>query len=173
MSSLKGQVTAFLNLQSHHRTNPTCKELQHGPWCRGSGRRRPRGSESGRVIRGRHTPTERGWWGCHSRTDFQNGSGTWQLRWLSASRYDVIEFNMTTKDWTIAGDSSEWCRGVVAAATVTQVTQEEWAVVSAASLWAMIWFQNEKNHSKSLEQLLILGFPPGDLRWAGNSSAPV
>lgn len=56
------------------------------PWCQGSGRRRPPGFVSGKVIRDRHTPTEPEWWGCRSRTSCQNGSGTWLLRWQSEKR---------------------------------------------------------------------------------------
>lgn len=63
-----------------------CNKLHSWPWCQDSERRRPQGFESGTVIRGRHTPTGPEWWGCHSRTSCQSGSGTWLLHWLSGKR---------------------------------------------------------------------------------------
>lgn len=59
---------------------------QNQPWCQGNERRRPRGSESGTVIRGPHTPTEPGWWVSHSQTGSLSGSGTSPLHSRSEKR---------------------------------------------------------------------------------------
>ena len=51
-----------------------------GPWCQGSGRRRPLGSGSGTATRDPRSPMELGWSAARSQTGRLNGSDTWPPR---------------------------------------------------------------------------------------------